>query len=131
MERRQGARAHVDLFVSALVDGYRHRCRAVDLSTTGMVIERSPALAARSLSGVAPFELELGSGRPIRLRARPIWDRDRLLALRFVYMSDADRLSIAEHLDQKVQDQKVQGEPQVPVLHGGTRISANLGSRGT
>jgi hypothetical protein len=103
MERRHGARAHVDLFVSALVDGHRHRCRAVDLSTTGMVIERGPALATRSLSGITPFELELGGRRPIRLRARPIWDRDRLLALRFVSMSDADRLTIAEHLDQKVQ----------------------------
>ena len=102
MERRQGARGQVDFHVSALLDGHRHRCRAVDLSATGMVIERTPALAARTLPGVTPFELQLVEGaRPIRLRARPVWDRDRLVALRFVAMSDADRLTIAEHLDQK------------------------------
>ncbi|MCC6552139.1 MAG: PilZ domain-containing protein [Polyangiaceae bacterium] len=101
MERRQGARGQVDIPVSALLDGHRHRCRAIDLSATGMVIERSAALAGRALPGVTPFELELGGGRPIRLRARPVWDRDRLVALRFVSMSDADRLTIAEHLDRK------------------------------
>lgn len=102
MERRQGARAQVDFPVSALVEGHRHRCRAIDLSTTGMVVERAPALAGRSLPALTPFEIELGAGRPIRVRARPVWDRDNLLAVRFVVMSDADRLTIAEHLDQRV-----------------------------
>ncbi|WP_437294740.1 PilZ domain-containing protein [Sorangium sp. So ce426] len=101
MDRRQGARAQVDFPVSALVDGHRHRCRAIDLSPTGMVVERAPALAGRALPAVTPFELDLGVGRPIRLRARPVWDRDNLLAVRFVVMSDADRLTIAEHLDQR------------------------------
>jgi hypothetical protein len=103
MDRRQGARGQVDFPVSAFVDGHRHRCRAVDLSPTGMVIERTPALAERSLAGVTPFELLLSEGqRPIRMRARPVWNRDRLVAVRFVLMNDADRLTIAEHLDQKL-----------------------------
>ena len=106
MDRRHAARAQVDFPVSALLDGHRHRCRAIDLSPTGMVVLRSPSLARRSLPALVPFELELGAGRPIRLRARPIWDRDSLLALRFVVMSDADRLTIAEHLDRRVQLQE-------------------------
>ena len=33
MNRRQGARAQVDFSVSALVNGHRHRCRAIDPRT--------------------------------------------------------------------------------------------------
>jgi PilZ domain len=102
MDRRQGARAQVDFPVSALVDGHRHRCRAIDISPTGMVVERAPALVGRALPAVTPFELDVGAARPIRLRGRPVWDRDNLLAVRFVVMSDADRLTIAEHLDRKI-----------------------------
>ena len=44
------------------------------------------------------FELHLGA-RPIRGRARSVWSRDGLHAVRFVSMSDVDRLVIAEHID--------------------------------
>jgi hypothetical protein len=106
MDRRRGARAQVNFPVSALVDGHRHPCRTIDISPTGMVVERAPALMGLALPAVTPFELDLGAGRPIRLRARPVWDRDNLLAVRFVVMSDADRLTIAEHLDRKVRLQQ-------------------------
>ena len=86
--------------ICALVDGFRHDCRAVDLSPTGMVVQRSATLASRHFAQVSPFEIYLGS-RPIRARARPVWSRDRLLAVRFVWMSDVDRLTIAELLDRK------------------------------
>lgn len=101
MERRFSPRAQVDVPICALVDGFRHACRAVDLSPTGMVVERSPALASRELPQVSPFEIYL-AGRPIRARARPVWSRDRLVGVRFVWMNDADRLTIAELLDRKV-----------------------------
>ena len=102
MERRMSSRAQVDVPVCALVDGFRHACRAFDLSPTGMVFERTRALAARHLAQVSPFEIYLPGARPIRARARPVWDRDRLLAVKFVAMNDADRLTIAELLDRKV-----------------------------
>ncbi|MFT3773660.1 MAG: PilZ domain-containing protein [Minicystis sp.] len=102
MERRISSRAQVDVPICALVDGFRHACRAVDLSPTGMVVERPRALLSRDLPQVSPFELYLGEGRPIRARARPVWSRDRLVAVRFVWMNDADRLTIAELLDRKV-----------------------------
>lgn len=101
MERRFSSRARVDVPICALVDGYRHACRAVELSPTGMLVERSAALVERDLPQVSPFEIFLGS-RPIRARARPVWSRDRLLAVRFVWMNDVDRLTIAELLDRKV-----------------------------
>lgn len=100
MERRVSPRAQVDVPICALVDGYRHACRAVEISPTGMLVERSAALLERELPQVSPFEIFLGA-RPIRARARPVWSRERLLAVRFVWMHDADRLTIAELLDRK------------------------------
>ncbi len=102
MERRISMRAQVDVPICALVDGFRHECRAFDLSPTGMVFERTRALAGRHLSQVAPFEIHLPGARPIRARGRPVWGRSRLLAVKFVMIHDADRLTLAELLDHKV-----------------------------
>jgi len=101
MERRSGPRTLCDYSLTAILDGYRHVCRAVDLSVSGLVFERSRTLMDRELHQVTAFELDVGRGRPIRLRGRPVWSRDRLMAIRFVAMNDADRLTIAEHLDRK------------------------------
>jgi hypothetical protein len=102
MERRVSCRAQVDIPVHAFVDSFRHHCRAIDLSTTGMVFERPRALEGRDLPGLQPFEIHLGSGRPLRARARAVWSDGRLSAVRFVVMNDADRLTIAEHFDRMV-----------------------------
>lgn len=102
MERRISLRAQVDVPICALVDGFRHACRAVDLSPAGMVFEQTRALAARHLAQVAPFEIHLPGGRPIRARGRRVWGDGRLLAVKFVVMNDADRLTLAELLDRKV-----------------------------
>jgi hypothetical protein len=102
MERRISSRAQVDVPVSALVDGFRHACRGVDLSPTGMVFERTRSLSARELPQLSPLEIFLDGPSPIHARARAVWSRGRLQAVRFVAMSDADRLTIAELLDRKV-----------------------------
>jgi len=102
MERRISSRAQVDVPICALVDGFRHQCRAFDLSPTGMVFEQTRALADRHLSQVSPFEIFLPGARPIRARARKVWGEKRLLAVKFVMINDADRLTLAELLDRKV-----------------------------
>ncbi len=102
MERRMSSRAQVDVPICALVDGFRHACRAFDLSPTGMVFERSRAFAERPLAQVGAFEIDLPGERRIRARARPVWGKDRVTAVKFVMMNDADRLTIAELLDRKV-----------------------------
>ncbi len=99
MERRMSSRAQVDVPVTAFIDGARHDCRAIDLSASGMVFQRNRSLAVRELPEVNRFELYLGPNRPIRARARSVWDRDGLQAVRFVLIHDVDRLVIAEHLD--------------------------------
>ncbi len=101
MERRIASRAQVDVPICAFVDGFRHDCRAVDLSPSGMVVEVSRGLGRRALPQVNPFEIYLGE-RLIRTRARSVWVHERLHAVRFVVMNDADRLTIAELLDRKV-----------------------------
>ena len=98
MERRIGSRARVDFPAATFVDGHRHECRAVDISSTGMVVHRSKSLAQRTLHELNAMELVMGSQR-IRVRARTVWSRDRLHAVRVVAMNDVDRLDIAEHLD--------------------------------
>lgn len=98
MERRVSSRAQVDVPICALVDGFRHTCRAVDLSPTGMAVELPQALRERELSQVSPFEIYLG-GRPLRARARPVWSREHVTGMRFVWMHDVDRLTIAEMID--------------------------------
>lgn len=102
MERRISYRAQVDVPIYAFIDGFRHECRAVDLSSAGMVFERSRGLLARDLPGLSPFEIHLPEARPVRARGRCVWGRDRLQAIRFVLIEDADRLTIAEHLDRRM-----------------------------
>lgn len=107
MERRSGSRTLCDYSLTAIIDGHRHVCRAVDLSVGGLVLERSPGLIERELCQITAFELNVGHGRPIRMRGRPVWNRERLTGIRFVMINDADRLTIAEHLDRK----RVLGDP--------------------
>jgi hypothetical protein len=101
MERRISLRAQVDVPICALVDGFRHECRAFDLSPLGMVFERSRGLVGRDIAQVSPFEIYLPGVRPIRARARPVWGKQRVTAVKFVVINDADRLSLAEMLDKK------------------------------
>ncbi len=103
MERRISSRAQVDVPICALVDGFRHACRASELSPTGMVFERSRAARrSRQMAQAAPFEIYLPGSKPIRARARPVWASERIQAVKFVVISDADRLTLAELLDRKV-----------------------------
>jgi hypothetical protein len=95
-------RAQVDVPICALVDGFRHECRAFDLSPMGMVFERTRALVGRHMAQISPFEIYLPGERAIRARARPVWGKDRLTAVKFVMIHDADRLTLAEVLDKKV-----------------------------
>lgn len=99
MERRNAARMMVDVPTWCLLDGFRHACRTVDLSTTGMLVERTRALAERDPPQLGAYELHLDRSRPIRVRARTVRSEGRVLAVRFVVVHDVDRLTIAEHAD--------------------------------
>ena len=89
----------VDLPAYYLLDGHRHACRTVDLSTTGMVVQRSRALAEREPHQLGAYEVHLEGRKPIRVRARTVRSEGLLVAVRFVVVHDVDRLTIAEHAD--------------------------------
>lgn len=99
MDRRMSARAQVDVPAFAIGRGLRHACRAVDLSTTGMVVEQPRELASREAPELGAFELHLAGGQRVRARTRRVWSEGRVLAVRFVVIGDVDRLAIAEHVD--------------------------------
>ncbi len=97
MERRTGARVGTDFGLTALRDGIRFEGRAVDLSASGALIRsrgnrRRPPLIQR-------LELKLGASKSLKTLARTVWSRGKWQAVRFVGLSEVDRLDIAEHID--------------------------------
>jgi hypothetical protein len=98
IRRQVGMRARTDFRVTARWGEKRLKCRGIEVSPSGIVID----------SGLGRFgtplwiwlELELPERvRPMRALARPVWTTGSQQALRFVRISDADRLSLAEHID--------------------------------
>ena len=81
-------------------------CDAVELSATGIVIERGRELSDRETRSIMKLELFLpDQERPVRVLARVV-RRAGLTsyALKFVAISDVDRLTLMEHLDHEQAD---------------------------
>jgi hypothetical protein len=98
MRRQFGLRARTDFRVTARWGARKARCRGIEVSPSGIVIHGGLPSYGRPLW--VWLELELPEKvRPMRALARPIWSFGAQHALRFVRISDADRLSIAEHID--------------------------------
>lgn len=96
-ERRHGgARFNSDLAMTSYRNGFAKACRAVDLSVDGALIRR---ISRHEPPMVQRIELHLGQGEPIEALARTVWANDELHAVRFIGLSDVDRLDIAEYLD--------------------------------
>ena len=101
-ERQIGMRGNTN-FAAILHNGeVAAHCRAVDLSTTGVVIDRGHTLEPGDDSGVFRLELYMPDAKaPVRALARSVRSMGSEQALRFVAISDADRLTISEHLDRQ------------------------------
>jgi len=100
MERRVGLRGRTDIKVIAHDGILASHCRGIEISATGVVIDRGQAVASRHERLVLRLEIHLPERvRPIQAIVRPIWSRGTHQAMRFVRMNDADRLNLAEHLD--------------------------------
>lgn len=106
MRRRRGLRAKTNFRVVAIDGGRRAQFRGVEISPSGIVVDRGSA--TRAVPFFQWLELYLPERlKPLRLLARPIWTSGSRQALTFVRISDVDRLSLAEHLDL----QRRRGEP--------------------
>lgn len=100
MERRTSLRGRTDVAVTTLVGRKRRKVRAVELSGNGIVLDQRRA----NQDGHHPLFMKLFIQLPERQRsifaiARPVRSYGTQQALRFVEISDADRLNLAEHLD--------------------------------
>jgi hypothetical protein len=100
MERRVGLRARTDFRVIAKNGSLKAHCRGIEISATGIIVDRGFIVQRRD----QPLLIQLELCLPERMKrlnalARPVWAFGSQQALRFVRMSDVDRLSLAEHLD--------------------------------
>lgn len=96
MDRRKSARTRADVPVIAYQNGTARQHRVIDLSTSGALIQRSGTWRPPMVQRV---ELRLGGQRTVSGMARTVWADGGLHAVRFVNLSDVDRLDIAEHMD--------------------------------
>ena len=103
-QRSLGLRAHTD-FPVLICDGVSaSHCRAVELSSTGIVLERRRSSRPTDTLGVVRLELFLpGLARPISALARSIRWAETRQAMKLIAVSDADRLTLTEHLDRQFQ----------------------------
>jgi len=95
LERRKSRRVSLDSVIEQIVDDSPHRCRATNLSDTGLYMERPVAMLARR-SNVVQIELPLpGTTDTVWAKAEVVYDcfDDALhgTAVRFLEMAGADR----------------------------------------
>jgi hypothetical protein len=77
-------------------------CHAVEVSSTGIVLERGFPGKNHERRGSVRLELYLdGIARPLRVLARSVRWLGTREAYKFTTINDADRLSLSEHLDRE------------------------------
>ncbi|MBK7581007.1 MAG: hypothetical protein IPI67_12440 [Myxococcales bacterium] len=100
MERRVGLRGRTDFGVVAHDGVLASRCRGIEVSPTGIIVDRGRTPAEHHQGLLQKLVLRLPErSLPITVWARSVWVRGTHQAFRFVRMCDADRLTLAEHLD--------------------------------
>ena len=98
--RQIGMRGHTNFAVILHNGDLVAHCRAVDVSSTGIVIDRGHHPGPADEGGIFRLELYMpDASAPVRALARVVRNLGNEQALRFVAISDADRLTITEHLD--------------------------------
>ncbi len=100
MDRRVGLRTRTDFRVIAQRGSLSSQYRGVDVSPTGIVIDRGRLIGESDWPLLMRLELLLPDHlKSVRALARPIWSNDSQQAFKFVRIADVDRLILAEHLD--------------------------------
>lgn len=100
MQHRLSERARTDFSVEARQGILISRCRGIEVSATGILIDRGRPIADRDSRIYVNMEIRLPERlSPLRAVARPVWAFGTQQAFKFVVMSDVDRLSLAEHVD--------------------------------
>jgi hypothetical protein len=88
----------VDLPVDVYLHGIAHRCRIVDLSLSGMLIELPPALAVDRPLMFGAYAIH-GGPQPLRVDGRMVWQDGLVRAARFVFLPTAERAALGALVD--------------------------------
>jgi hypothetical protein len=108
MKRRLNQRARTDCSVRTQQGSLVSVYRGVELSPTGIVIDRGRPIDERDLRVYVEMQIVLPDHlRPVRALARPVWSFGTQQAFKFVKMSDVDRLNLAEHVDHVERRQRI------------------------
>ena len=100
MDRRVSLRARTEFAVIARNGCLKSHCRGIEVSPTGMIVDRGRPVDEATSPLLMGLELMLPERvRTLRALARPVWSMGTQQAFKFVKMSDADRLTLAEHID--------------------------------
>ena len=100
MDRRVGLRTRTDFRVIAQRGPLRSQYRGIDVSPTGIVLDRGRSIEELDWPLWMRLELQLPEYlKSVRAVARPIWSTGTRQAFKFVRIADVDRLILAEHLD--------------------------------
>jgi hypothetical protein len=101
-----GLRARTSFPVLLCEGPHAAHCRAVELSATGIVVDRGRELSEREQKASIKLELFLpGAVRPVRALAKVVRNVTQAqYALKFVLISDVDRLTLMEHVDRQQVD---------------------------
>jgi hypothetical protein len=97
MAGRLNERARTDIQVWERRGLGRSPCRGIEVSASGILLDRGTRRGAGRL--LIDLEIQLPTGRGFQAVARPIWGFGTQQALRLVHVSDVDRLELAEHVD--------------------------------
>ncbi len=105
-ERRNTPRKPSQLPIGIGVGRTFEAARSIDISVGGMLISRDkPLLSADTQLFDVLIRLP-GDARPLRAVARTVWFWGPYQALRFMKMSEGDRLRLAEHIDRLSSERK-------------------------
>ncbi|HVU02021.1 MAG TPA: hypothetical protein VHE30_09725 [Polyangiaceae bacterium] len=98
--KRLNQRARTDCRVRTWRGSLVSSGRGVELSPTGIVVDRARPIDDRDRTTYVEMEILLPErSRPLHAVARPVWSFGTQQAFKFVVMSDVDRLNLAEHVD--------------------------------
>ena len=100
MKRGISQRTRTDFRVEARQGRLISRYRGIEVSPTGILIDRGRRIGHRDLPVYLHLQIRLPESLfVLRALARPVWSFGTQQAFKFVDMSDVDRLSLAEHVD--------------------------------
>lgn len=102
MDRRLNPRTRVDLLFNKYIDGYPHICRTIDVSPSGLLLEKvSEPRIDREF-----YPVEIGVLDPegdvierLWIWAKQVWSNGERQALEFVGLEDRDRRKLRKLLE--------------------------------